>query len=69
MEKKHTQTESGVKAVVDQWVNNILAEELNEEVVRKEIKKMELKLKRYNILGVGYMQKEKEEDKGRLLFN
>ena len=48
-----------MKAVADQWINNRLEGKLNEEMVRKEIKKMELKLKRYNVSEVVHMKEEK----------
>ena len=44
---KRTLTETEVKAVVDQWTGNRSVEELNEQVVKKEIEKLEKKLERY----------------------
>ena len=57
--KRGTLTESEVKAVVDQWVDDRSKEELNEEVVKKELKKLELKLEKYNVPAVGHMEEEK----------
>ena len=36
--KRRTLTEVEVRAVVDQWMDNRSEEELNQEVVKKEIK-------------------------------
>ena len=40
-------TEVEVKAVVDQWIDNRSEEELDQQVVKKEIEKLEKKLARY----------------------
>ena len=48
-----------MKAAVDQWVDNISEEELNKEVVKREIAKLENKLKRCNVPPVGHMDEEK----------
>ena len=39
-------TETEVKAVVDQWVDNRSKDELDQQVVKKEIQKLEKKLAR-----------------------
>ena len=65
--EKKTLTAGEVKVVVDQWVDNRPEEDLNEEVAKKEIKKLEDKLKRYNVSPVGHMDKEKEEGRCRIL--
>ena len=46
-------TENEIKAVVDQWTDNRSEEELNEEVVRKEMRKLESKLEKYNAPACG----------------
>ena len=43
--EKKTLTDREVKAVVDQWVDSRSEEELNKEVVKREIVKLENKLK------------------------
>ena len=46
--KRRTLAEVEVKAVVDQWIDNRSEEELDQQVVKKEIQKLEKKLARYN---------------------
>ena len=48
-----------MRSVVDQWTDNRSEEELNEEVVRKEIRKLEIKLEKYNVPHVGGMEEDK----------
>ena len=50
-EKRGLIIESEVKVVVDQWIDSRSEEELNREVAKKELKELELKLKRYNVQG------------------
>ena len=58
-----------MKAVVEQWMDNKSEEELNEDVVRKEIRKLENKLERFNVSPVGHMDEEKEEGRCRILYS
>ena len=67
--KRGTLTGSEVKSYVNQWVDDRSEEELNEEVVKKELKKLELKLKKYNVPVMGHMEEEKEEGRCRILYN
>ena len=67
--KRKTLTENEVKAVVDQWTDERSEEELNQEVVQKEIRKLETKLKKYNVPHVGGMEEDKEEGRCRILYN
>ena len=67
--RRKTLTEHEVKAVVDQWTDNRSEEELNEEVVRKEIRKLENKLQKYNAPPVGSMEEDKDEGRCRVLYN
>ena len=67
--KRRTLTEGEVKAVVDQWKDNRSEEELNQEVVRKEIQKLEKKLARYNVPPVGSMNEDKGEGTCRILYS
>ena len=50
-EKRGLIIESEVKVVIDQWIDSRSEEELNREVAKKELKELELKLKRYNVQG------------------
>ena len=59
--RRKTLTENKVKSVVDQWTDDRSEEELNQEVVQKEIRKLETKLKKYNVPHVGGMEEDKEE--------
>ena len=59
--KRKTLTEYEVTAVVDQWTDDRSEEELNQEVVQNEIRKLETKLKKYNVPHVGGMEEDKEE--------
>ena len=52
--------------MVDQWVDIRSEEELDQQIVKNEIKKMENKLARYNVPPVGYMEEEKKEGRCRI---
>ena len=67
--KRRMLTETEVKAVVDQWVDSRSEEELDQQVVRNEIKKLEKKLAKCNIPPVGHMEEDKEEGSCRILYN
>ena len=67
--KKRMLTETEVKAAVDQWVDNISEEEIDQQVTRNEIQKLEKKLARYNIPPVGHMEEGKGEETCRILYN
>ena len=57
--KRRMLIDTEVKAVVDQWVDSRSEEELNQQVVRNEIKKLEKKLTKYNVPPVGHMEEDK----------
>ena len=67
--KRRTLTEVEVKAVVDQWTDNRSEEELDQEVVKKEIQKLEKKLARYNVPPVGSITEDKGEGTCRILYS
>ena len=67
--KRRTLTEVEVRAVVDQWMDNRSEEELNQEVVKKEIQKLEKKLARYNVPPVGSINEDKGEGTCRILYS
>ena len=67
--KRRTLTEVEVRAVVDQWMDNRSEEELNQEVVKKEIQKLERKLARYNVPPVGSINEDKGEGTCRILYS
>ena len=69
MEKRRMLTEVEVKAVVDQWVDNRSEEELDQQVVKKEIQKLEKKLARYNVSPVGHTNEDKGEGTCRILYS
>ena len=48
--------------MVDQWVDSRSEEELDQQIVKNEIKKMEKKLTRYNVPPMGYMEEEKRKE-------
>ena len=68
-EKRRMLTEMEVKAVVDQWVDNRSEEELDQQIVKKEIQKLEKKLARYNVPPVGHMDEDKGEGTCRILYS
>ena len=67
--KRRILTETEVKAVVDQWVDSRSEEELNQQVVKNEINKLEKKLAKYNIPPVGHMEEDKGEGRCKILYN
>ena len=67
--KRRTLTEVEVKAVVDQWMDNRSEEELDQQVVKHEIQKLEKKLARYNVPPVGGINENKGEGKCRILYS
>ena len=67
--KRRTLTDVEVRAVVDQWMDNRSEEELNQEVVKKEIQKLEKKLARYNVPPVGSINEDKGEGTCRILYS
>ena len=67
--KRRTLTEVEVKAVVDQWIDNRSEEELDQQVVKKEIQNLERKLARYNVPPVGYVNDDKGEGICRILYS
>ena len=62
-------TKTEVKVVVDQWIDNRSEEELDQQVVRNEIQKLEKKLARYNLPPVGHMEEDKGEGTCIILCN
>ena len=67
--KRRILTETETKAVVDQWVDIRSEEELDQQIVKNEIKKMENKLAIYNVLPVGYMEEDKKEGMCRIVYS
>ena len=67
--KRKTLTETEVKAVTDQWVDSRSEEELDQQVVKNEIEKLEKKLKWYNVPSVGSMEDDKGEGMCRIMYS
>ena len=44
-------------------------EELDQQIVKNEIKKLENKLTRYNVSPVGYMEEDKKEGRCRIMYS
>ena len=59
--KRGMLTETEVKAVINQRVDSRSEEELDQQVVRNEIKKLEKKLAKYNIPPVGHTLRRTQE--------
>ena len=55
--------------MVDQWVDIRSEEELDQQIVKNEIKKMENKLARYNVPPMGYMKEDKKEGRCRIMYS
>ncbi len=69
MNKKGALTDGGIKSLVRDWHNRKTEEELNHVTVKMEMKAMEKKLAKYNMVRLGDIPLERDDGTMRVLVS
>ena len=67
-QKRGILTENEINHIVKDWGDQRAEEELDKTAIKREVRRLERKFKRYNVAELGSMPSEKEEGRCRMLY-